>query len=316
MKLPKLLRRIAWPLIATAASILLYLSYEWAADTLALDQEAMQLVAGTIAYFASAWLGGRLVGVALERSASSQRRVPKLLQELVSAAFFLAALIATIMLILGQSMSGALASSGLVLAVLGFAIRNVVADALSGIALGLEAPYRIGDWVDIDGVTKGRIVEIGWRTTRLLTRDSTYMILPNSQIARQKLTNYSAPRRNYRAQVQLTVSHQVPVERARTILAEAAARSDLVLHDPAPDARALSYESGGMLYAVRYWVPSFAEEIDCRDSVLGKIDVALRDHDVPPPHEWVRIMENDLSLGPAVSELGEIRSLRDVRRPA
>lgn len=316
MKLPKVLGRMAWPLVATTASILLYLSYEWAADGLGLDQEAMQLAAGSVAYFAAAWLGGRLVGIGLERAASSQRRVPKLLQELVSAAFFLAALIAAIMLILGQSMSGALASSGLVLAVLGFAIRNVVADALSGIALGLEAPYRIGDWVDIDGVTKGRIVEIGWRTTRLLTRDSTYMILPNSQIARQKLTNYSAPRPNYRAQAQILLSHQVPVERARTILADAAARSDLVLHDPAPDARALSYENSGMLYAVRYWVPSFAEEIDCRDSVLGEIDGALREHGIAPPYEWVRLIENDLSVGSAVSEFGEIGSVRDVRKPA
>src|SRR3546814_10955047 len=57
-----------------------------------------------------------------------------------------------------------------------------------------------GDWVEMENTVKGRIVEIGWRTTRLQTRDQTYMILPNSQIARQRLTNYSAPRRHYRAQ--------------------------------------------------------------------------------------------------------------------
>ncbi len=290
MRIPKALRRTLGPLFATAASILLYLSYDWAADAFGLEQDAMHLLSGSVAYFAAAWLGGRLVGIALERAASSQRRVPRLLQELISAAFFLAALIATIMLLLGQSMSGALASSGLVIAVLGFAIRNVVADALSGIALGLEAPYRIGDWVDIDGSTKGRIVEIGWRTTRLLTRDSTYMILPNSQIARQRLTNYSAPRRNYRAQVEVVLSHRVPVERARILLAEAAARSDLVLHDPQPDARVLSYERAGIRYAVRYWVPSFAEDIDCRDAVLSEVDMALREHGVPPPHEYIELI--------------------------
>lgn len=208
--------------------------------------------------------------------------MPRLLKELVAAVFFIAALIATIMLFLGQSMSGALASSGLVLAVLGFAIRNVVADAFSGIALGLDAPYRIGDWVDIDGDIKGRITEIGWRTTRLQTRDSTYMILPNSQIARQRLTNYSAPRRNYRAKLQILLPHELPVEEARKLLAEAAARSELLLKDPKPDARAVAYERHGIRYTVRYWVPSFAEEIDCRDSVLGHIDRALRDAGVAP----------------------------------
>src|SRR5690606_31158932 len=110
-------------------------------------------------------------------------------------ALFLAAAVATVILVFGDSLSGALASSGLFLAVLGFAIRNSLADVLSGIALGVEAPYRIGDWVEIDTTLRGRVVEIGWRTTRLLTPDDTYSILPNSQIARQRLTNYSAPRR-------------------------------------------------------------------------------------------------------------------------
>jgi len=95
------------------------------------------------------------------------------LRELVTAALFLAAMVATVAMLLGQSAGGALASSGLIIAILGFAIRNVLADVLSGIALGLEAPFRIGDWVEIDGAIRGRVIEIGWRTTRLQTRNDT-----------------------------------------------------------------------------------------------------------------------------------------------
>src|SRR3546814_12960273 len=113
-------------------------------------------------------------------------------------------------------MSGALAGSGIVVAIVGFALRNVIGDVFSGIALGIEAPYRIGDWVEMDSTVKGRIVEIGWRTTRLQTRDQTYMILPNSQIARQRLTNYSAPRRHYRATVPIGLDHRDPVPAAKT----------------------------------------------------------------------------------------------------
>src|SRR3546814_10460973 len=106
------------------------------------------------------------------------------------------------MLVLGLSVSGALASSGIVIAVVGFAIRNVVADPFSGIALGLEAPYRIGDWVEIDGVINGRVIEIAWRTSRLLSRDPTYMIVPNGQIRPQKPTNFSPPQNPSRPQQQ------------------------------------------------------------------------------------------------------------------
>jgi small-conductance mechanosensitive channel len=97
---------------------------------------------------------------------------------------FLVALIATVVLVMGKGLAGVLASSGILLTLLGFAIRNVVADTLSGIALGLEAPFRSGDWVDIETSARGRVIDIGWRTKRLLTLDPTNVILPNSQIVR------------------------------------------------------------------------------------------------------------------------------------
>src|SRR3546814_14875723 len=130
----------------------------------------------------------------------------------------------------------------------------------SGIALGIEAPYRIGDWVEIDETIRGRIVEIGWRTTRLITRDDTYKILPNSQIARQRLTNYSAPRRHYRSHVQIVLDHEIPVALAKSFLAKAAAEPSVILKAPAPDVRVRSYDADGIRYMVRFWVPSRAEE--------------------------------------------------------
>lgn len=278
-------RRTLWPLLSCIASITVYLLHQPALSALNLDVEAdaIRLLSGAASYFSSAWLGGRLIALALERSGSKRRRVPKLLIELTSAALFIAAGIATIMLVLGQSLSGALAGSGIILAIIGFAIRNVLADVLSGVAVGIEAPYRIGDWVAIDDTIRGRVIEIGWRTTRLLTRDDTYMILPNSQIARQKLTNYSAPRRQYRGKVEVMLNHTISVFEAKALLAAAAAKPPIIVASPRPDVRVASYNADGIRYLVRFWVPTFADDIDCRDAVLTEIDAALRRRDLPLP---------------------------------
>ena len=288
------LRRLIWPAVAMLASIGVYLAHQPILDTIGpgIEANAVRLLSGAMSYFTAAWLGGRLIGIALERVGPNRRRVPRLLQELVSVALFTAASIAIIILVFGQSVSGALAGSGLVLAILGFAVRNALADVLSGIALGLEAPYRIGDWVEIDTAIRGRIVEIGWRTTRLLTRDDTYTILPNSQIARQRLTNYSAPRRRYRTNVQILLDHDVPVGEAKVLLAEASAEPSIILATPAPDVRVVSYDGDGIRYAVRFWVPSFAEEIDCRDAVFSAIDVAIRTRGLRPPGARLRLLQD------------------------
>ncbi len=297
MKSRELLDRLLAPAAASLACIVVYLAHPLALEAISFESPSQVILtlSGAASLFSSAWLCGRLVGLALERSGPNGRRVPKLLQELVSVALFIAASIATVILVLGQSFSGALASSGLVIAVLGFAIRNVLADVFSGIALGLEAPYRIGDWVEIGNSVKGRVVEIGWRTTRLLTKDSTYTILPNSQIAQQKLTNYSAPQRHYRRQVEILVNHEVPASQAKAILSSAAVQVPLVLRAPAPDARILTHEPKGIRYAVRFWVPNYAEDIDCVDAILQAIDQALRDHDLPPPYDRVRLIRGTVA---------------------
>lgn len=235
------------------------------------------------AYLGIAWLLSRIADLVLTDLRPRNRPVPKLLRDLVSVLLFLIAVVSGGMLLMGHSAGSALAGSGVVLALAGFAIRNVVADTLSGIALGLEAPFRIGDWVDIEALARGRVIEIGWRTTRLLTRDSTYVILPNSQISRQRIVNYSAPRSEFRAQMEITLDHAVPVAEGAETLRAALENAPLIKQAPPPDVRVLAIEAEGVRYAMRYWLERFDNEIDCRDAIWREVDTALRRAGISTP---------------------------------
>ena len=157
--------------------------------------EPVRNAAIALALFTAAHLLHALASARLSQRRKGRKPVPKVLLDLLRVFLFALATLGGLSLLFRQDLSGILTGSGLVLAVLGFAIRNVVADTLSGIALGIEAPFRIGDWVRIENLAQGRVQEIGWRTTRLVTGDSTYVILPNSQISRQRITNFSAPKK-------------------------------------------------------------------------------------------------------------------------
>lgn len=290
MKREEIFRAI-WPAIAFGISILAYTYHESIIPYLLPHEEQtffMQLVMAA-SWYSCAWFLSTLTGIALRRKGNGRRR-PKLLGELITAGFFLAATAATIAMWLGQSAGGALASSGLIIAIIGFAIRNVLADVLSGIALGLEAPFRIGDWIEIDGSVRGRVIEIGWRTTRLQTRNDIYMILPNSEISRQRMTNYSAPRKHYRAKLEMVLGHDIPVSQAKELLKEAARSSIAPVQSRKPDVRAISYDKEGVKYVVRYWVPSFLDETDCKDVLIEAIDKAIRQSGLPAPYSRVKVL--------------------------
>src|SRR3546814_10242099 len=87
------LLRIFWPALLFAAGVVAYASHEEAVAALGLnlDLGVVRLVTGGVCYFAAAWLGSRLVGFAIM---AKSRRVPKLLQEILTAVFFFVALLA------------------------------------------------------------------------------------------------------------------------------------------------------------------------------------------------------------------------------
>lgn|SRR5690554_2755133 len=287
---------LPWPVIAVVASALFYVFHTRIHEHIpAIELDSLHTIAAITLFYASGWLLARSFRAVLIRQGRTKgrRKPPKLLSELVSVTLFTIATMLAIGLLIGKSSGGVLASSGLVIAILGFAIRNVLADVLAGIALGLEAPFRIGDWVEFDTKTTGRVTEIGWRTTRILTADDTYMILPNSQISRQMLTNYSAPRKQYQAGIEITLGHAVSAEQARSLLQEAATLAQQtpgMVETQKPIIRATHFGPEGITYSVKYWVSNFAYDAECRDAMLAAVDEVLRKHDVSPGRERVKLV--------------------------
>ncbi len=243
--------------------------------------EPLRNAAIALATFAGAHLVHSLVATRLAQRRKGQRPVPKVLLDLFRVFLFSLALLVALSLLFRQDLSGILTGSGLVLAVLGFAIRNVVADTLSGIALGIEAPFRMGDWVRIETLAQGRVQEIGWRTTRLVTRDSTYVILPNSQVSRQRITNFSAPRKEYRDHAELTLPVDLAVADAKALILEALQGAESIVEDRPPEAEVVHYGPQGITYRVKYWVPQHDREPVCRNEVFSLIDAALRARGTP-----------------------------------
>jgi len=286
---------LLWPTLLCLVSVLVYVFHaplfeNYFSDA---DPRIIERISAIVAIYGTGWLLARIAALALTRQAKRKRKTPKLLRELISATLFTIATVASIGLFLGQSAGGILASSGLIIAILGFAIRNVLADVLSGIAIGLEAPFRIGDWVQFDPEIKGRVTEIGWRTTRIRTPNDTYMILPNSQISRQMLTNYSAPRKQYQAEIEITLGQQISVAEGKELLYEAAlstSPTELLAPGQKPVVRATAYAADGVTYMIKYWVPQFSDDLDCKDAILVAIDEAIRKRGLPPPFNRIKIM--------------------------
>jgi small-conductance mechanosensitive channel/CRP-like cAMP-binding protein len=245
---------------------------------------ALRVLAGTGFWLGLAWAGARLFDLLLLRAALTARRsapYPRLLSDMVRAALFAAATAAILMLVFGQPAIGLLTTSGVVVAVIGFALRNIIGDVFSGIALGVDAPYRIGDWIETAEGCAGRVIEVSWRATRLITRDGVTLTVPNGLIAAHRLVNFGA-KGGYRTGLRLPLDPALPTERAKRILLAAALDAERQFPGLVPDVLLQEFADGAAIYLLRFRVPDYGREAACRDAVAAAVLRALQHAGLAP----------------------------------
>jgi hypothetical protein len=130
-----------------------------------------------------------VIGLVLMRRIGHSGR---LLQDVIGALVFLAAIVAAAGYVLELPVKRLLATSGVVAIVVGLALQSTLSDVFSGIVLNTTKPYQVDDWISIDGV-EGKVLDIDWRATHLLTSAGSTAVVPNSVAAKAKIVNLSRP---------------------------------------------------------------------------------------------------------------------------
>jgi small-conductance mechanosensitive channel/CRP-like cAMP-binding protein len=233
-------------------------------------------VIGICLWLTLAWCVIRIIDVVIWPVFVEQRlgyAMPRLLKDFARLVVVVTAIGVIISVVFEKSITGFLAASGVVGLVLGFALRNMIADFFSGIALNLERSFTVGDRVQIEGSDlTGDVVEINWRTTVIKNFTGNYLIIPNSRMATMQVENFHKPERAHYNWHFLTLDFDVPIERAERILLAAlkpAVASFGVTETPI--ARVRLPNERGMEYIVVYQVPEYRFRGRMRAAVMRSI---------------------------------------------
>ena len=187
------------------------------------------------------------------------RPAPRLLRDVGAALVWVAAACVVAAEVFGWPVAGIVTTSGVAVAVLGFALRDMLASLFAGLALNAERPYQIGDWIELEPHPAGRVVEVGWLTTRAVTRDGVGLVLPNALLARSAFRNYSRPSDSFRDTLAVTLDHEAAPERVERVLLAATAEVDALGPPlPPPDVRIAEFGPRGIVWQLRYWLADYA----------------------------------------------------------
>ena len=177
-----------------------------------------------------------------------------------------------------------LASAGIMGIAVGFAAKDSLANLFGGMFIIMDAPYKIDDFIILDSGERGRVVKIGLRSTRLLTRDDVEVTLPNSYIANSKVVNESGgPYEKTRVAIVVGVAYGSDIDRVRKVLHDAAESVESVVSDPAPRVQFIEMGDSALLFRVQGWVDQPAMRGSCIDGMNTAIYKALGQANIEIP---------------------------------
>jgi small-conductance mechanosensitive channel len=195
----------------------------------------------------------------------------KLLQDLISGFIYVAATLAIITYVFDLPIKGLLATSGVIAIILGLALQSTLGDVFSGIVLNFSRPYGPGDWVNIGGETSGRVIEINWRATHLLTAQRDLAIIPNSTIAKAKIINLSSPSGIHG----VTITVQVAPGRSPSVIAKLLDRAILncclILQTPASSVIVKAVTAASIDFELDFFVQDLASTTQAQNELLDLI---------------------------------------------
>jgi len=200
--------------------------------------------------------------------------VPSILRDVVQIAMIGVVVMACLRLA-GLDVLPLLTTSAVLTAVIGLALQAPIANVFGGLALQLDRTLGQGDWIET-GRHSGRIIEIGWRSTRLITKDGDTLFLPNSQLLSGEVLNLSRPTGAHRVSVQVNVHDRHAPGTVRQVLTDAIREVPGVLAYPPPDCVVAEFGEVAIVYAVRYWLAEFERDAAIAGDVRARLWYAMR----------------------------------------
>ncbi|PZO43254.1 MAG: small-conductance mechanosensitive channel [Pseudanabaena frigida] len=213
-------------------------------------------------------------------------RMPKLLIDLSRLFLVLVGSAVVLAVVWGADLAGLATGLGVSSIVIGLALQDTLGSIMSGIALLLERPFSVGDWLRVgnseDRAIVGQVIDINWRSVRLVTLQRQTIVIPHQFISKEIINNYSQPERIYNQKINIGFSYDSPPNLVKQVLTSTALATQGVLAKPEPESKTVSYDETAIIYEVEFFIENFENVERILDLFMTRI--------------WYAAQRNNLTL--------------------
>ena len=199
---------------------------------------------------------------------------------------------------MGVNVSLLMGGSAALLVGVGLGLQSLFSDFVSGIILLADSSIQVGDVIEVDGLVC-QVSRIKLRTTQVVTRDDKYILLPNTQLTKNRIINWSHNNEKSRFDVSVDVDYASDPRQVISVLKEAATENPEIEKSPTPFVRLNGFEESSLKFTVYFWAKNMFRVENIKSDVRKKIFDKFRENKIliPFPQRTMHYSpDNDLRI--------------------
>ncbi len=208
--------------------------------------------------------------------------IPKIVRDILVAALYGFAAMVIVRTAFDIDLAAFFTSAALLSVVIGLGLQDTLGGVFAGLALQMEPPFAIGDWVTF-GHTTAKVSEVSWRVTRLVTRSGDLVVVPNAIMAKTELVNHSRPTRSHVRYLDVGLPYDVAPSVVKSVITQAIANVPGVLPEPAPGVRIKRFADSAIEYTYYFFIEDFQKVMTIEADAQSALWYALRRAEIAIP---------------------------------
>lgn len=190
---------------------------------------------------------------------------------------------------LGIAITPVLAGAGVAGLAISLAAKDTLSNLIAGVLLILDRPFQVGDRIELwsapaEGGQWGDVIEIGLRATKIRNPDNVVIVIPNNEIMRRDIINYTASGNHIRLRIPIGIAYDADAGLAKELVLRAIEGLPGTKSDPSPVVIVRGFEDSAVDLEARVWIDDARQRRAIADVVTARVKQLFDEHGVEIPY--------------------------------
>lgn len=209
-------------------------------------------------------------------------KIPKFLSEVATLLILTTSIIVILTFGYGIKIQGLVIGPSVLAVIVGLAMQDLLGNIFSGLALQFGKAFKEGDWLYVNE-KYARVIDINWRSTRLITNDDICVDVPNRDMAKATIINLNLPSRLHAMRISVNVDYAAPPTRVKDILLHATSNAKGVSPATKPSVYLKNFGDYAVEYEIKFFMESHDHYNEVCDAIRTNVWYSFQRHGIKIP---------------------------------